>query len=85
MAISIPQIRAARAMAGLTLDNVRERTGISKGALSALETGKSDPRLSTVERLQQLFEELGVEFLPETMDAGPGVRLRKNIGKQSNS
>jgi predicted transcriptional regulator len=77
MAISIPQIRAARAMVGLTLDNVREMTGLSKGALSALETGKSDPRLSTVERLQRLFEELGVEFLPEGETFGPGIRQKK--------
>lgn len=78
MTISIPQLRAARAMAGLTLDEVRLRTGISKGALSAIETGKADPRLSTVLKLQALFEELDIEFLPAGANFGPGVRLRKS-------
>jgi transcriptional regulator with XRE-family HTH domain len=77
MTISISQLRAARAIAGLTLDEVRSRTGISKGALSAIETGKADPRLSTVRKLQELFEELGIEFLPPGNGAGPGVRLKK--------
>jgi predicted transcriptional regulator len=82
MPISLPQIRAARAMLELTLSDVTERTGISKGALSAIETGKADPRLSTVEKLQALFEELGVEFLPATAEAGPGIRIKKRITKE---
>ncbi len=82
MTISLPQIRAARAMLELTLNDVTQRTGISKGALSAIETGKADPRLSTVAKLQRLFEELGVEFLPATADAGPGIRMKKRILKE---
>jgi predicted transcriptional regulator len=82
MTISLPQIRAARAMLELTLNDVTRHTGISKGALSALETGKSDPRHSTVEKLQALFEELGVEFLPATADKGPGVRMKKRTLKE---
>lgn len=82
MTISLPQIRAARAMLELTLSDVTRHTGISKGALSALETGKSDPRHSTVEKLQALFEKLGVEFLPATADAGPGIRMKKRTLKE---
>jgi predicted transcriptional regulator len=81
MAISIPQLRAARAMVGLTLSDIHERTGISTGAVSAIETGKADPRLSTVLKLQTLFEELGVEFLPEGDHFGPGVRLKRRSGQ----
>lgn len=82
MTISLPQIRAARAMLELTLNDVTQRTGISKGALSAIETGKADPRLSTVAKLQTFFEELGVEFLPATQDAGPGIRMKKRTFKE---
>ncbi len=82
MTISLPQIRAARAMVGLTLADIHARTGISKGALSAIENGQADPRLSTVEKLQKLFEALGVEFIPPTIEAGPGVRLRNVVEKK---
>lgn len=82
MPISLPQIRAARALLNLTLSDVHDRTGISKGALSAIETGKADPRLSTVEKLQRLFEELGVEFLAATAETGPGIRLRKPVSTE---
>lgn len=82
MTISLPQIRAARAMLELTLSDVHARTGISKGALSAIETGKADPRLSTVEKLRTLFADLGVEFLPATDELGPGIRLKKPVTKE---
>ncbi len=80
MAISISQLRAARALVNLTLAEIHERTGISTGAVSAIESGKADPRLSTVQKLQTLFEGLGVEFLPEGDNFGPGVRWKRKSG-----
>jgi transcriptional regulator with XRE-family HTH domain len=45
------QIREARASQGLNLEQLARLTGISGPALSLIETGKRDPRLTTLKRI----------------------------------
>jgi HTH-type transcriptional regulator, competence development regulator len=45
------QIREARAAQGLSLEQLARLTGISAPALSLIETGKRDPRLTTLKRI----------------------------------
>lgn len=44
-------LRLARQKAGLTQGDLAERSGVSQQAISAYETGRKDPSLSTLERL----------------------------------
>jgi transcriptional regulator with XRE-family HTH domain len=45
------RIRETRAAAGLSLEQLARLTGISAPALSLIETGKRDPRLTTLNRI----------------------------------
>ena len=45
------RIREARAAQGLSLEQLARLTGISGPALSLIETGKRDPRLTTLKRI----------------------------------
>ena len=45
------RIRETRAAQGLSLEQLARLTGISGPALSLIETGKRDPRLTTLKRL----------------------------------
>jgi transcriptional regulator with XRE-family HTH domain len=45
------QIREARVAQGLSLEQLARLTGISAPALSLIETGKRDPRLTTLKRI----------------------------------
>lgn len=45
------RIRKTRAAQGLSLEQLARLTGISGPALSLIETGKRDPRLTTLKRI----------------------------------
>lgn len=45
------RIRETRAAQGLNLEQLARLTGISAPALSLIETGKRDPRLTTLKRI----------------------------------
>lgn len=45
------RIREIRAAQGLNLEQLARLTGISAPALSLIETGKRDPRLTTLKRI----------------------------------
>ncbi|WP_424934326.1 helix-turn-helix domain-containing protein [Amaricoccus macauensis] len=47
------RIRAARLAANLSLTDLARLTGISTGALSLIETGKRDSRLTTLARIAE--------------------------------
>ena len=73
------QIRAGRAIAGLSIEELAAATGLSMEALNEAETSTAvDP--AVVERLRLTLEAKGVVFLAAGEDnpgAGPGVRLRQ--------
>jgi transcriptional regulator with XRE-family HTH domain len=49
-------LRRAREQAGLTQEEVAERSGVHATEVSRIEAGKRDPRTSTVERLAEAVE-----------------------------
>lgn len=73
------QLRAGRAMAGLSVTELANTTGLSTDAIEEAETATAvDP--AVVERLRLTLESKGVVFLAAGEDnpgAGPGVRLRQ--------
>lgn len=60
------KVRSERARLDLTLDQLVKRSGVSKGALVALEAGMGNPSLSTLVRLADAFGVPVSELLEET-------------------
>jgi transcriptional regulator with XRE-family HTH domain len=50
------KLRRARELAGLTQEEVAERSGVHATEVSRIEAGKRDPRISTMERLAEALE-----------------------------
>lgn len=62
--MNIPRrLRASREAAGLTQADIAEATGIAAPNLSAIESGRKDIRVSTLERLLDALE-LEIRFVP---------------------
>ena len=70
--ISIPQLRAGRALVGWSQERLGQAAGVSADGVSMIETGGVRPRPETMARLVAALEAAGVEFLPR------GVRLRQS-------
>jgi predicted transcriptional regulator len=69
------QIRAARALLGWSQQRLADKAIVSLNALSRLEKGGVDSRLSTVLAIQKALVKAGIEFL-DADQKGEGVRLR---------
>lgn len=79
--ITSSQIKAARAMTGLTVRLLAEKSNIAFSTLVRLESANDQIPASNVETLKRLiktFEALGIEFIG-TPDDRPGVRLNKPL------
>ncbi len=73
------RIRAIRAEQGLNLDQLSRLTGISAPALSLIETGKRDARLTTVAKIAAA---LRVHFSTLLDDTPPGSDARTKDASQ---
>jgi len=69
------QIRAARALLGWSQQQLADKAIVSLNAVTRLEKGKVDSRLSTVNAVERALTKAGVDFLPGG-EKGEGVRLR---------
>ncbi|HEV7434151.1 MAG TPA: DNA-binding protein [Pseudorhizobium sp.] len=72
------QLRAGRAMIGLSVDDLAEVTGLSIHDITTAESANSSDQ-TVAERLRLALEHKGILFLSAGEDnpgAGPGVRLR---------
>ena len=83
--VSIPQIKAARALAGWSQEELASRSGVSFPTVKRLEAqgGEIGGRETTGQKLQAALESAGVEFIPEN-GGGAGVRLRNRRQDRSN-
>ena len=70
------QIRAARALVGLTQDDLASASGLPKRTIARIELAEVAPRQSTLSAIRTALEAAGVEFIAEN-GGGAGVRLRK--------
>lgn len=70
------QIKAARALLGLTTADLAATSEVSEARIRKLESGVTDPRLSTLAAIELALEAAGVVFISED-GRGVGVRLRK--------
>lgn len=78
MAISSAQCRAARALLGLSQDELAQASAVAKATIANFEAGRRTPYDRTLADLVAAFEGAGVIFLEDGADAagGPGVRLK---------
>lgn len=77
--ISARQIRAARSLIGWTQEQLATAAGLSLAVVNNVEREATDPRRSTLEKIQRALEGGGVEFLSvhqSSLGGGEGVRLR---------
>jgi transcriptional regulator with XRE-family HTH domain len=65
------QIRAARALLGWEAVELSRRTGLSRETIANIESGRTQGREASLERIEKALSGAGVEFLPNH-----GVRLR---------
>lgn len=74
------QIRAARALLNWSQLELATASGVAIQSIKNIETGKTDPRLSTATALVHALEAAGIIFLADgqSVDGGPGVRLKKD-------
>jgi transcriptional regulator with XRE-family HTH domain len=77
--ITAPQCRAARGLLAWTQQDLAKEAGVGIVTVHQLEAGGSQPRRATLDVIRRAFESAGVEFIDEN-GGGPGVRLRKSFG-----
>lgn len=63
--ISGDLIRTARALLDWSMDDLAYRSGVTKKAISNIETGKTEPRPETVRALEDSLRKGGIEFMPD--------------------
>lgn len=76
--ISAAQIRAARAMLGISATELAELSDVTWRTIQRFESAEGIPpsRAGTLERVKAVLDEAGIEFLGDPV-ASPGVRLRR--------
>lgn len=76
--VSIRQIKAARALVGMSQNDLAKASGVSVPTIKRLESqeGEMGGRPATILAIRSALEAAGVIFVPENGE-GPGVRLRK--------
>ena len=75
--ISARQIRAARALLGWSQQQLADKAIISLNALTRLERGRVDSRVSTLDAVERTLKRAGIEFLSAN-GKGEGVRLTES-------
>jgi transcriptional regulator with XRE-family HTH domain len=78
------QIRAARALLGWRQEELSKAAGVGAATIHRIERG-SGPVLgnvSTVLKIQEAFEQAGVQFIDEDESGGFGLRMAKKKKKR---
>lgn len=73
------QLRAGRALKGLSQASLAELAGVSSMTIKRAEgSGKPYPSRDVITSIRTALENAGVEFIPEN-GGGAGVRLKRKI------
>ena len=78
------QIRAARALLGWRQEELSKAAGVGAATIHRIEKG-SGPVLgnvSTVLKIQEAFEQAGVQFIDEDESGGFGLRMAKKKNRR---
>jgi len=76
--LSSAQIRAARALTGMSTDDLATRAGVGWATIKRFEATEGVPpsRGGTLEKVKSALEAAGIEFIGDPLTS-PGVRLRR--------
>lgn len=69
------QCRAARAIIGMSQDDLASSSTVAKATIAAFELSQRQPYARTIAAIRAALEAAGVEFIPEN-GGGAGVRLK---------
>jgi transcriptional regulator with XRE-family HTH domain len=77
--ISPSQIRAARALIGISQTDLADMAGVGVATIRRIEAavGRVSGNALTLLRLQKALEAKGLVFIDQDEKLGPGVRLKK--------
>ena len=75
--ITPKQIKAARSLLGWTQKDLAKASYLSQVGINRLERLISDPRSSTLLKIQTAFEQEGIVFIND--EVFEGVKLRKSV------
>lgn len=70
---TVDQIRAARALLNWSQTDLADRAGLSQTGIARIESGINQPNTSTLEKINQAFDDAGIEFI-----ADRGVEKRRS-------
>jgi predicted transcriptional regulator len=76
------QLRAARALLGWSRADLAKKSGVPAPTIEAFESGKTDPKLTTVGKMRLAIERAGVDLIDEDDQHGPGLRVRASSRKR---
>ncbi len=74
MTITAAQARGARAMLGISQEDMASMAGISRKTLTTFEANEAGVKPGTMEKVQAALEEAGAVFIQS--DVGVGVMVR---------
>jgi transcriptional regulator with XRE-family HTH domain len=77
---SSPQLKAARALAGWSREELAERAGVAAETIKRFELRGSDPKVSTLLKLRRALASVGIEFTDAADGKGEGVRFKTDGG-----
>jgi transcriptional regulator with XRE-family HTH domain len=75
--LNAAQCRAARALIGISQEELAARSKVAKATIANFEAGRRMPYDRTLADLRTALEAAGVEFIDEN-GGGSGVRLRRS-------
>lgn len=73
--VTARQIRAARALLGWSQQTLADNAIVALNAVTRLERGEVDPRVSTMIAVEKAIRKAGIEFIPAANGRGEGVRV----------
>jgi ribosome-binding protein aMBF1 (putative translation factor) len=80
--ITPEQCRAARALVGMSQDDLAIEAKVGNSTVRNFEAGRSVPVTNNIEAIERVLQKRGVQLIPEN-GGGAGVRLAKRSGKGS--
>jgi len=73
------QIRAGRALADMSQQALANASGLSLSTIRDYESERRGGALGGAQAIRRSLENEGIEFLPGSPEAGPGVRLKSGM------
>jgi transcriptional regulator with XRE-family HTH domain len=70
------QLKAARALAGWSREELAKRAGVAAETIKRFELRGSDPKVSTLLKLRRALASIGIEFTDAVDGKGEGVRFK---------